>query len=711
MPDNERSSHSSTTIEYILSQIAALKSVLPADPNLNATLSALRHRLDALECVSYSRGPDDELQDMVELLEGRMIDTEEKVEDLERIRISHIRSSASPSLNAASFRDSGSFLTAPLANISHEAASSRIEEFEQRLQVLESAAPPTTANPWEIEVVMLPWGRSLKGIWFSPDADIETPNASGKVNTIPATSCAAMHNNRASSLPTKDFHGQALKDWGGSSSDWLAPRACGPTRGSGGKVYERLRSRGFVRCVNLHHNAAREVRKEITACFADVLDTLLRNESHLATSSTYLGLQAPFVPLRKVHKSSRLRFLSAAELTTPSLWTGEFLNSSIFMKAPSAGVRRLFITQAAAYHQYPLSSTHHEWSWPRIRALSQVISLSSDDDMESEYGVEVDELCWHPDQRLDVPISTLSSFTAVDSGPEGSFASLALPSSDQEMQESSSDAEHDDIVSDASSMDQVYLTTTPTSLYSARQFRRTVSDPMTAQEVDQLITVQTISKRQTLQSQPAAERTTVSVPKRRRLSQIPATKNAGFTLPAQRTPTPCLSHEPSSPLLRTPNVHTQNIGNHRSGHPGLGTGAPPVSVKRSASQSAYATPYSNNAAFNGINMEHVQPGGGDTDMDSDDDLAGFSTQVAAKQRKPDLLRHRHGDHPSSDAEVWDGVADEARRQMQESDQDDDEEDDDDEDSHEDEEIFEEWARKADDDYDDDDEDMEEDTYE
>jgi len=641
-----------------------------------------------------------------------MIDTEEKVEDLERVRINRIRISASPSSNAASFYDSGSFLTAPLTNLSHEAASSRIEEFEQRLQVLESTALPTTANPWEIEVVMLPWGRSLKGIWFSPDADIDTPNVNGEVNTILATSYAAMHNNRASSLSTKDFRGQALKDWEGNSSDWLAPRACGPTRGSGGKVYERLRSRGFVRCVNLHHNAAREIRKEITACFADVLDTFLRNDSHLETSSTYLGLQAPFVPLRKVHKSSRLRFLSAAELTTPSLWTGEFLNSSIFMKAPSAGVRRLFITQAAAYHQHPLSSAHHEWSWPRIHGLPRVIPLSSDDDMESEYGVEVDEPYWHTDHRLDVPISIPSSFTAVNSGPEGSFAFIASPSSDQEMQESSSsDAEHDDVASDASSTDEIYLTTTPTSLYSARQFRRTVSDPMTAQEVDQLITVQTITKRQTLASQPSAERTAVSVPKRRRLSQIPATKDAEFTLPAQRTPALRVSHEPSSPLLRTPNVHSQNIGNQRSGRPGLGTGAPPVSVKRGASQSAYATPYSNNAAFNGINMEHVQPGGGDTDVDSDDDLAGFSTQVAAKQRQPGLLRHRHGDHLSSDAEVWDGVADEARRQMQQSDQDDDdEEDDDDEDSHEDEEIFEEWARKADDDYDDD-EDMEEDIYE
>jgi len=379
------------------------------------------------------------------------------------------------------------------------------------------------------------------------------------------------------------------------------------------------------------------------------------------------------------------------------------------MKAPSAGLRRLFITQPTAYFQHASLRTSNETTWSHIHDLPRFnpLSISSDEEMaeidENECRAEVslDEPCWHVDDRLDALTVQKSFSGAIISGPDSSFQSLPSPTSEQEpLDYSSEDDDIDvDVTSDVSSMEDVYLATTPTSLYSARQFRRTISNPMTAQEVDQVVTVQTITKRHAPNSQAADSKPDL-ISKRPRVSQRALSVDTNTPRQTRWTLTPRLSHEPSSPASHTPNLISQ--GTHRS----IRTYGPAGIIKRVPTPSAYATPYSNNFPFNGL--DHFQVGG-DTDMDeSDDELAGPSTQFT--HRRPTGQQH-----VSDEDDIWTNVVEEAHQQMQESDQDDEHEEedvaveesneDDDVDSHEDEQIFEDWARgRADDDDDDEDDD-------
>ena len=64
------------------------------------------------------------------------------------------------------------------------------------------------------------------------------------------------------------------------------------------------------------------------------------------------------MPLRKVRKSARLRFMSPAEMVTSATWTADLLDSSVFMKV-NDGQRRLYITTPHAY----LQKSDGGWTW------------------------------------------------------------------------------------------------------------------------------------------------------------------------------------------------------------------------------------------------------------------------------------------------------------------------------------------------------------
>lgn len=199
--------------------------------------------------------------------------------------------------------------------------------------------------------------------------------------------------------------------------DWLLARACAPGR----LVDKRLRSRGLIKTVSIKGPDARSVQLAISAAFSDILRVTPASKASRALVqrasldddprlSRMLGLQQPWAPLRKIHKDSRLRFLSPSEMVTPALWDVAFLASSVVMKA--SGVQRLYITQREAYLQdHPIGCEAFEsgWTWQRLRELNRVYP-----DSQSSCEIpEADALeeCWAWNDRLDEPPSHRSSLS------------------------------------------------------------------------------------------------------------------------------------------------------------------------------------------------------------------------------------------------------------------------------------------------------------
>lgn len=122
---------------------------------------------------------------------------------------------------------------------------------------------------------------------------------------------------------------------------------------------------------------------------------------------SYLGLQSPWIPLRKVHKDSCLRFLTPYEMSTQALWNVPFLTSSVAMRQKD--IRRLYVTQSDAYLQHLLEEAS-DWTWQKLRQLPRFYP-----EQQNNHTPEADahEPCWNFDDRLDpVDESFQSSFAS-----------------------------------------------------------------------------------------------------------------------------------------------------------------------------------------------------------------------------------------------------------------------------------------------------------
>ncbi|KAI6780938.1 uncharacterized protein J7T54_003080 [Emericellopsis cladophorae] len=120
--------------------------------------------------------------------------------------------------------------------------------------------------------------------------------------------------------------------------------------------------------------------------------------------SQFLGLQSSWIPLRKVHKDSRLRFLTPAEMLNPTVWDVQFLNS-VMMRASEP---RLFITHPDAYLQ-DFQSYETGWTWQRVRELTRVYTENE----SSQQVPEADALedCWAWTDTLDELPGTQTSMS------------------------------------------------------------------------------------------------------------------------------------------------------------------------------------------------------------------------------------------------------------------------------------------------------------
>ncbi|QIW96464.1 hypothetical protein AMS68_001982 [Peltaster fructicola] len=534
-------------------------------------LRAHANRLDALESMSFSHVPVEEVNEKFEFFDSRLLDLEQwRVESEASVKTSHDeRPSRKRRLlpaETSSFASDESFdITAAahaeaavLATIATNAEiGPRIEMLENRVNDLERAALPSFSNPWKVQVVLLPWGRDLRGIWF-PSFDVTQQSITSPADADEWTGAQSQVKTSFRSSSSDAWTTESIQAWAENAQDWLSPKACGPS----GTVYQRLASRGMVREVVFTAADSRHILDVLTATFKHVLPSSKSNVH--ADWKKYQALQTPFLPLRKVRKSTRLRFLSHAEMVTSATWTAGFLESSVFMKVGD-GQRRLYITTPSAYQQ----ADNEGFTWQQIRHLPARDASGNEQAGQIDSSVAI-EACWSYNDKIDHVPSLHSSF--------GSYVSQAAWSTKSQQ-----------------SIDHGMVGQLTPAL-SGPEHKRSNSLPSSASVHDGVRTVlpkRRVTSFETGSAVPLVLNTSTESTKRRRLSNSQEAERRGVNF------TPRWSREPPSPFY---SEHAaENRSEEISGR------------KRGNTPFAYATPHSNNHFTNP--MEVV--GDGDTERDSE----------------------------------------------------------------------------------------------
>lgn len=442
-------------LQKLVSYLAPLHNLLNSIPNVANTMRELESRLDMLESGSFNYVQPEDLHQTLEMYDCRLIDLEHRMDEHDkhheaieaensvtsftRRRIDTVTSS----FDSAQSLQSTSSSALILAAMDRKGTETEIGDIKDRLDILEAARMPTTFHPWEVEVVLLPWGRELRGIWFSPDEPMHDSNKAitqdseewtqarnsklGSSLRSPHSSVrGAMRDTDSSPGPgarisSKDsifsdteggWSSEAISDWASeSTNDWLFPKACG----SNNLVYQRLRSRGFVRNVTLTGASARDIQATLSNAFSDLLEHLkFTDQDEDSTIASYPGLRASFIPLRKVMKESRLRFLGPAEMSSSALWSAQFLSAGVMMRV-SGGKKRLYVTQREAYMQQS-DEMGSSWTWQELRQLSRIqqeqdVQMEESDKQCRPQIPEADakEACWQFAEAYDAPPPSITS--------------------------------------------------------------------------------------------------------------------------------------------------------------------------------------------------------------------------------------------------------------------------------------------------------------
>ena len=432
-------------LQKLVSYLAPLHNLLNSIPNVAKTMRDLRHRLEVLENGSFNYVQPEDLHQTLEMYDDRLITIEHRMDEHEKMHqaldadnssVSHSRrriDNVTGSFNSDQSLQSTTSSALILAAMERKDKEAELGDIKGRLEVLESAAVPTLLSPWEVEVVLLPWGRELRGIWFSPDQPMHDSSKTTTQdseewtqarNLKPAQSLQNLRNTDSSPNPgakgifsdtESGWSSQAISDWAsGSTDDWLYPKACGANN----LVYKRLLSRGFVRNVTLHSANARDIQATLSHTFSDVMEWLQftdRDEDQMVAA--HPALKASFIPLRKVMKESKLRFLTPSEMSSSALWSAQFLAAGVVMRV-SGGKRRLYVTQREAYVQRS-DEIGSSWTWQELRQLPRY-QPGQDSQMEGndEYcqpvpEADAKEACWQYVATYDAPpVSVQSSFSS-----------------------------------------------------------------------------------------------------------------------------------------------------------------------------------------------------------------------------------------------------------------------------------------------------------
>ncbi|KAI1161178.1 hypothetical protein F5B18DRAFT_459330 [Nemania serpens] len=367
---------------------------------LSNTVQAHEQRIEDLEGISFTAAAHDACYEKHDQADLRVTELEFRVEEVERIlndnashtsagysRSRHGRIDDATASVASGSTNTGSY-TMGRAELQME-----LDTLKSQLHQLQGFSYfPSPAQPWEVEVVFLPF--PLKNVW-SESRDFGSLRLSHGNSTEP---------DPWTQMPSSpEPLSPGFSDWAGPEidSDWLLGRACAPDN----MIGRRLRSRGLVKNVAIRGRDARSVQEAMSQAFGTLFRTFSRMQANVHHGSTihhrvtkFLGLQSPWVPLRKIHRDSRLHFLTPAEMVTPVAWDVQFLVSSVVMKAHD--VHRLFITHPEAYLQ-DQHAYENGWTWQRLRELSRVYadSQSSQEILEGD----AKEECWTWNTILDAP--------------------------------------------------------------------------------------------------------------------------------------------------------------------------------------------------------------------------------------------------------------------------------------------------------------------
>ncbi|CEI67177.1 unnamed protein product [Fusarium venenatum] len=357
--------------------------------NLSDTVSGHDQRLDRLETVSFTVAGHEDCQEKHDHVDIRMTDLESRVEEVEKIVNDNKSVLNDNNSNASRRGDDASVLSVSTSITSRPSHSqelwSQVQSLQAQVVQLQSLMPSPT-HPFEIEVIFLPF--PLKKVWQEAQQFKNEPQISNDDWTqLPMTHSATTMRSEMSLYP----------DWITSDQEtkWLLPKAC-PDKGI---VDRRLRSRGLIKTISVKGSDARSVTMAMNGAFGHLfreMNIFSRPQTTDPRSSTYLGLQSTWVPLRKIHKDSRLRFLSPAEMMTPAVWDVQFL-SQVMMRASEP---RLFITHPDAYLQ-DFQAYEMGWTWQMLREMSPVVPNPSNSLDDSKAFEE----CWTWTEQLDEPPS------------------------------------------------------------------------------------------------------------------------------------------------------------------------------------------------------------------------------------------------------------------------------------------------------------------
>ncbi|KAI1438388.1 hypothetical protein GGR50DRAFT_426381 [Xylaria sp. CBS 124048] len=364
---------------------------------LSNTVQGHEQRLESLESMSFSAAGHDICHEKHDQADLRVTELETRVDEVEKIlsdtsgsvshfgRSRHIRTGdTTPSVVSVSTSSDG-------YNMSRAELQSELQFMRAELSRIQFGAS-LRSQFWEVEVIFLPF--RLQNLW-SRISDFGDQYLSNNCSAEPDPWTKILN----SSEPQSPNVGQWTEPY--TEPDWLLGRACFPNK----LIARRLRSRGLVKTVSVRGPDARSVQRAMSEAFGDLFRTFSRMQANVHHGSTmhhcfsqYLGLQSPWIPLRKLYKDSRLRFLTPAEMVTPVAWDVQFLSSSVVMK--SGGVHYLYITHPEAYIQDGVAHDN-AWTWQRLRELPRVY----EDSQSTQATVEGDddEECWDFNSVLDEP--------------------------------------------------------------------------------------------------------------------------------------------------------------------------------------------------------------------------------------------------------------------------------------------------------------------
>ncbi|KAK0387442.1 hypothetical protein NLU13_5754 [Sarocladium strictum] len=591
--------------------------------NLSETVSGHAQRLDRLETISFSAGAHDECAEKHDNVDLRVTELEGKIEEVEKL----INETGS----VIGRRDRDDDANESVASVATSVASRALhsQELQSQLQALQAqvsqlqSALPTFAHPWEVEVVFLPF--PLQSIWQGIHHFRNTTNNNDDWTQMPMTY----------STTTLRSQSPFFGDWATPEHDdnWLLPKACGDSS----IIDKRLRSRGLVRTVSVKGPDARSVQMAMNSVFGDVFREMglaTRPHSNNPRIARFYGLQSTWVPLRKIHKDSRLRFLSPPEMLSPAMWDVQFL-TSVMMRSSEP---RLFVTHPEAYIQ-DHCAFDNGWTWHKIRTMDRVYP----DMTESQEVPEADALedYWAFSEPLD---------------NEASATPLPAPARQRVRMSSSPSQQYFPAKQSWSSASQMPRSSSP-AVKSRRRSRpphiRTTSMPVSGHD-----TRSPASARRRIASGGYSRRST---PSARTGSQSAVTKRRQARSPSHARFTPRWTASPSpGPLALQERQHA-----------------------RGTTPFAYATPHSNAPLqeMRSIRAGSAQPmdmdyyGGPHADEDGDFDIQIYESEsedadfdgssesaeeeemmTHAQPRRPEsLVRQAHAMLPED--EPWPGIED------------------------------------------------------